>query len=42
MYFQAKPYLEKAIKLDPTYLDAVYIMAEIYAKEHQFEKGIEL
>lgn len=39
---QAKPYLEKAMKLDPTYLDAVYIMADIYAQEHDHERGITL
>ncbi|KAK3084436.1 hypothetical protein FSP39_013538 [Pinctada imbricata] len=42
MAVKAKPYLEKAMKLDQTYLDAVYIMGEILAKEHEFAKGIEL
>ena len=39
---QAKAYLEKAMKLDPTYLEAVYIMTEILAQQQQFEQGIQL
>ena len=42
MTWQAKPYLEKAMKLDPTYLDAVYIMADICAQEHDHDRGITL
>uniref|UniRef100_T1J2T0 Anaphase-promoting complex subunit 7 n=1 Tax=Strigamia maritima TaxID=126957 RepID=T1J2T0_STRMM len=39
---KAKTVLEKALKLEPIYLDAVYQLAEIYEKEKQFDKGIEL
>ncbi|XP_070206062.1 anaphase-promoting complex subunit 7-like isoform X2 [Littorina saxatilis] len=39
---KAKPYLEKAMKLDPTYLEAVYIMADICAQEHDHERSIAL
>lgn len=42
MAMKAKPYLEKAMKMDPNFLEPVYIMAEILAKEHQYVKGIEL
>lgn len=37
---KAKPYLEKAMKLDPTYLDAVYIMADICVQQHDYERSI--
>ena len=40
--FQAKTYLEKAMKLDPTYLEAVYIMADIHDQQQHYDKGIEL
>ncbi len=39
---KAKTYLEKALKLDPSHLDAVYIMADIFSQQHHFDKGIEL
>ncbi|KAL5016106.1 hypothetical protein ScPMuIL_005695 [Solemya velum] len=39
---KAKTNLEKAMKLDSSYLEPVYIMAELLAEEHQYEKGIEL
>lgn len=37
---KAKPYLEKAMKLDPSYLDAVYIMADICVQQHDHERSI--
>ena len=37
---KAKPYLEKAMKLDPSYLDAVYIMADICSQQHDYERAI--
>ncbi|XP_064613302.1 anaphase-promoting complex subunit 7-like [Liolophura sinensis] len=42
MEARAKPYLEKAMKLDANYLEPVYIMAEILGKEHNFWEGINL
>lgn len=39
---KAKPYLEKAMKLDPSFLEAVYIMVEILGQEQQYDKGIEI
>ena len=39
---QAKPYLEKAMNLDPSNLGPVFVMAEILKAEKQFEKGVEL
>ncbi|CAL1287882.1 unnamed protein product [Larinioides sclopetarius] len=39
---KAKPILEKALKQDPTYLNAVYLLASIYEQERLYEKGIEL
>ncbi|XP_076453110.1 anaphase-promoting complex subunit 7-like isoform X1 [Babylonia areolata] len=39
---KAKPYLEKAMKLDPSYVDAVYIMADICAQEHDYDRSITL
>ncbi|KAL3857415.1 hypothetical protein ACJMK2_012089 [Sinanodonta woodiana] len=39
---KAKTYLERAMSFDPTYLEPVYLMAEILATERQFEKGIDL
>ena len=39
---QAKTYSEKAIKLDPNYLEPVYIMADILGHQQQYDKGIEL
>lgn len=42
MTAKAKPYLEKAMKMDPNFLEPVYIMADILSKERQYEKGIEL
>lgn len=39
---KAKPYLEKAMKLDPSYLDAVYIMADILSQEQDYERSIAL
>ncbi|XP_045172454.1 anaphase-promoting complex subunit 7-like [Mercenaria mercenaria] len=39
---KAKPYLEKAMKLDPSSLPPVYVMAEILKAEKQYEKGVEL
>lgn len=41
-WLQAKPYLEKAMKLDPSFLEAVYIMVEILGQEQQYDKGIEM
>lgn len=41
-FFQAKPYLEKAMKLDPSFLEAVYIMVEILGQEQQYDRGIEM
>ncbi|CAG2198602.1 unnamed protein product [Mytilus edulis] len=40
--FNAKPYLEKAMKLDPSYLEPVYVMAEILLRDHQYDKGTEI
>lgn len=42
VWFQAKPYLEKAMKLDPSYLEPVYVMAEILLRDHQYDKGTEM
>lgn len=39
---KAKSLLEKALKQDPTYLNAVYQLAEIYEHEKSYEKGTEL
>ena len=39
---KAKTYLEKAIKMDPSYLEAVYIMADVLSQQHHYDKGIEL
>ncbi|XP_076364183.1 anaphase-promoting complex subunit 7 isoform X2 [Tachypleus tridentatus] len=39
---KAKTLLEKALKQDPNYLDAVYQIVEIYEQERQYQKGIEL
>ncbi|GFU10345.1 anaphase-promoting complex subunit 7 [Nephila pilipes] len=39
---KAKPLLEKALKQDPTYLNAVYLLAAVYEQERLYEKGIEL
>ncbi|XP_054707441.1 anaphase-promoting complex subunit 7-like [Uloborus diversus] len=39
---KAKSLLEKALKQDPTYLNAVYLLAAIYEQERLYEKGIEL
>ncbi|XP_052265985.1 anaphase-promoting complex subunit 7-like isoform X1 [Dreissena polymorpha] len=39
---KAKPYLEKAMKLDPTHLNPVYVMADILKQEKQYDKGVEL
>ncbi|XP_055946170.1 anaphase-promoting complex subunit 7-like isoform X2 [Argiope bruennichi] len=39
---KAKPLLEKALKQDPTYLNAVFLLASIYEQERLYEKGIEL
>jgi hypothetical protein len=30
------------MKLDPTYLEPVYVMAEILYRDHQYDKGIEM
>ncbi|XP_067683037.1 anaphase-promoting complex subunit 7-like [Haliotis asinina] len=42
MISKAKPYLEKAMKMDPSSLDPVYNMCEILAQEQQHDRGIEL
>ncbi|UYV80038.1 ANAPC7 [Cordylochernes scorpioides] len=39
---KAKGLLEEALKLDPNYLTAVYLLAEIYDQEKDYTKGIEL
>lgn len=39
---KAKGYLEKALKLEPSHLEAVYLLAEIFSKQQQFDKAIEL
>ena len=39
---QAKTYAEKAIKLDPAYLEPVYVMADILAQQRLYAKGVEL
>ncbi|XP_067123755.1 anaphase-promoting complex subunit 7 isoform X1 [Centruroides vittatus] len=39
---KAKTLLEKALKQDSTYLEAVYQLTEIYEQERQYQKGIEL
>ena len=41
-FFQAKPYLEKAMKLDPSNLEPVYVLTEILGQEKQYDKGIEM
>ena len=35
-------YLDKALKMDPTYVEAVYILVDILAKQQQYDYGIEL
>lgn len=39
---KAKPYLEKAMKLDASNLEPVYVLTEILGQEKQFDKGIEM
>lgn len=39
---KAKSLLERALKQDPHYLNAVYLLANIYEQERLYEKGIEL
>ncbi|XP_025092890.1 anaphase-promoting complex subunit 7-like [Pomacea canaliculata] len=39
---KAKPYLEKALKMDPFYLEAVYIMCDILSQEQDYDRGIAL
>ncbi|GAB1607142.1 anaphase-promoting complex subunit 7-like [Argonauta hians] len=39
---KAKQYVEKAMKLDSSYLEAVYVMTVILGKEQQYDKAIEL
>ena len=39
---KAKTYLEKAIKMDSSYLEPVYIMADILSQQHHYDKEIEL
>nr|KAG5704654.1 hypothetical protein BaRGS_025296 [Batillaria attramentaria] len=39
---KAKPYLEKAMKLDPSYMEAVYIMADILSGEQEYDRSIAL
>jgi len=39
---KSKSLLEKALKQEPTYLNAVYQLADIYEHEKQYSKGIEL
>ncbi|XP_070572262.1 anaphase-promoting complex subunit 7-like [Ptychodera flava] len=39
---KAKCMLEKALSMDPSHLDAVYVMAEILGKEQKYDKAIEL
>ena len=41
---KAKGYLEKAMKMDSNYLEAVYVLSDIYKSQdsEQHEKGIEL
>ncbi|XP_074641940.1 anaphase-promoting complex subunit 7-like isoform X2 [Tubulanus polymorphus] len=39
---KAKTYLEKAMRLDPTYLEAVYVMADILSTQQQCDAGIAL
>ncbi|XP_077996045.1 anaphase-promoting complex subunit 7-like [Glandiceps talaboti] len=39
---KAKNLLEKALNMDPSHLDAVYVMGEILGKEQKYDKAIEL
>lgn len=39
---KAKRSLERAMKLDPQYLDAVYLMANILMQQTQYEEGLKL
>ncbi|KAK6183743.1 hypothetical protein SNE40_002458 [Patella caerulea] len=39
---KAKQYLEKAMRFDPTYVEAVYITAEILMQEKAYQQGIEI
>jgi Tfp pilus assembly protein PilF len=39
---KAKGYLETAMKMDPSYLPAVYQMAEILHQQQAYDKGIEM
>ena len=41
-FFQAKRSLERAMKLDPSYMEAVYLMANILLQQAQYEEGITL
>ena len=40
--YQAKTYLERAVKMDGGHLDTVYLLADILLQQQQFDKGIEL
>ncbi|XP_013384483.1 anaphase-promoting complex subunit 7 [Lingula anatina] len=39
---KAKSVLELALKFDSLHLDAVYVMADIYTRQQQWEKGIDM
>lgn len=39
---KAKTYLERAVKMDGSHLDTVYLLADILLQQQQYDKGIEL
>ena len=42
MCVKAKGYLERAMKLDPNNVDAVYTMATILGQQQQYEAAVKL
>ena len=42
LHTQAKMMLEKALAQEPSYLEAVYLLAEVLTEEHQYTAAIEL
>ena len=42
LLLQAEPYLLKAMEMDPSYLEAVYILADLIAQGSDHIRGIKL
>lgn len=42
LFIKAKGYLERAMKLDPSNCDAVYVMASILRHQQQYEAAVKL